>query len=332
VSEKGERCLLDQLGGEAGCRQLSAAFYARIAGDPGLRPLFPGKSMRCATEEFAAFLIQFLDGDEGQTQYRWWLSLRESHARFRISESQRLAWLGHMDATVDSLIVRQELRETLRRFFAMASLYVVGGPDGDFEPGEIARRWGRQLDLDRLIDHIAMGRDMEAIQLAAECSSRRTVFVGVLARMMEAGRDELVAFVLQSIEADPDVANGRFNGRPLLHFAAGSTCLPVVRQLLALGVDPDVMDGGGHTALYRAAGAEIVFALVEAGATVDHCGGVNKSTALHEAARHGRVAVAKALIEAGASLAARDKKGLTPLDRANNCRRRDVAALLIARG
>jgi hemoglobin len=73
--------LLEALGGEEGCRSLSAAFYARVAKDPVLRPFFPGKSLRCATEEFAAFLIQFLGGDEKQTQHRWWLSLRESHAR-----------------------------------------------------------------------------------------------------------------------------------------------------------------------------------------------------------------------------------------------------------
>src|SRR6476661_8266766 len=94
--------ILEALGGEAGCRRLSAAFYARVATDPVLKPLFPGKSLRCATEEFGAFLIQFLGGDEEQTQYRWWLSLHESHARFRISPAQRSAWLTHMRATLEA--------------------------------------------------------------------------------------------------------------------------------------------------------------------------------------------------------------------------------------
>ena len=60
---------LEALGREAGCRRLSAEFYARVGQDPVLRPLFPGKSLRCATEEFAAFLIQFLGGDEEQAQH-----------------------------------------------------------------------------------------------------------------------------------------------------------------------------------------------------------------------------------------------------------------------
>src|ERR1700736_1061820 len=93
---------LQALGGEAGCKRLSADFYARVGKDSVLRPLFPGKSLRCATEEFAAFLIQFLDGDEEQTQYRWWLSLRESHARFRIGPTERSAWFKHMGATLEA--------------------------------------------------------------------------------------------------------------------------------------------------------------------------------------------------------------------------------------
>ena len=70
---------LEALGGETGCERLSAAFYARVGTDPVLRPLFPGRNLRCAIEEFAAFLIQFLGGDEEQTQHRWWLSLRDNH-------------------------------------------------------------------------------------------------------------------------------------------------------------------------------------------------------------------------------------------------------------
>src|SRR5438874_10010612 len=93
---------LKELGGEAGCKRLSAEFYARVGKDAVLRPLFPGKSLRCATEEFAAFLIQCLHGDEEQTQSRWWLSLRESHARFHISPEQRSAWLKHMGATLEA--------------------------------------------------------------------------------------------------------------------------------------------------------------------------------------------------------------------------------------
>ena len=77
------------MGGTAGCRALSVAFYARVARDPVLRPLFPGKTFTCAIEEFAAFLVQFLGGPAADSQRRWWVSLRESHLRFKIGQRER---------------------------------------------------------------------------------------------------------------------------------------------------------------------------------------------------------------------------------------------------
>lgn len=331
----GEIKLLEQIGGETGCRRLAADFYSRVAFDEELKPLFPGKSLRCVTEEFAAFLIQFLDGDPDQTQYRWWLSLRESHARFEISEVQRRAWLKHMEAAIESVVASTELRVVFCNFVELASKYIVFGEDIPFDHDELSRRWEAQLALDRLCEDIAAGRDHDAIVLAAGFAGRSSVLVGVFAKMMEAGRETLIEFVLTQLASGNSLAASRFNGRSLLHFAAGHGCLSVVRLLLEFGVDPNLLDSGGHAPLYRAAGGgnseingEVVRALAGAGANVNHGGGVSRSTALHEAARWGNVCVARALLELGASRDVRDKKGLTPLDRAKNCRRNEVAALL----
>lgn len=329
------RSLLEAIGGESGCKRLALDFYARVATNHELKPLFPGKSLRCATEEFAAFLIQFLDGNVDQTQYRWWLSLRESHSRFRISDRQRLAWLGLMGDALDCQVEDAETRLNLKRFVNVASAYLVGNDPGEMEHQELNWRWAQQLALDQLIDLIANGSDTEAIALSQQFSSRPGVFVGILARMIETGREPLVQFALECIQRDHKLQDCRFNGRTLLHYASGSSCLPIVRSLLSAGVDPDILDSGGHTPLYRVAGSreneigdEIVTALVQAGAKVDHCGGVSRSTALHQAARFGDLQVAMALLNAGASKSARDKRGLTPLDRAVNCRRRNLVALL----
>ena len=132
--------LLQALGGEEGCRRLSAAFYARVGKDPVLRPFFPGKSLRCASEEFAAFLIQFLGGDEKQTQYRWWLSLRESHARFQIGPDARRAWLRHMEATLDAAPLDDATRNVLRHFFSLSSAYVIGRDTAEPDHEELTAR------------------------------------------------------------------------------------------------------------------------------------------------------------------------------------------------
>ncbi len=333
-----ENQLLQKLGGEAGCHRLAKEFYSRVATDLELKPLFPGKSMRCATEEFGAFLIQFLDGDENQTQYRWWLSLRESHARFKITQKQRAAWLKQMRATLNAFNLEGETRDALAQFFLVTSAYILGAESGEPQHEELSHRWKQQLALDQLISDITLERDSFAIAAAKAFASRRSVLVGILARMMEAGREELVEFVLQSIETDPELLRVKNNDRALLHCAASCGCVPVVQRLLAMGMDPNVLGGGNHTPLYRVAndcvvpsGADVVRELVKAGADVDHNGGVTRSTALHAAARYGHLETAVALLDLGASVSARDNKGLTPLDRAKNCRKFAVAAEIEAR-
>src|SRR3984885_3492191 len=150
--------LLEALGGEEGCKKLSAAFYARGGKDPVLRPFFPGKTLRCATEEFAAFLIQFLGGDEKQTQSRWWLSLRESHARFQIGPSARGAWLKHMEATLDAAPLDDATRNALRNFFSHSSAYVIGRDTAESGHEELAARWSEQRAVDGAEGAIEEGR------------------------------------------------------------------------------------------------------------------------------------------------------------------------------
>lgn len=329
---------LEALGGEDGCKRLSTAFYARVKTDPILQPLFPGKSLRCATEEFSAFLIQFLDGAEERTQYRWWLSLHESHARFHIGPAERAAWLKQMRATLDATALDDETRKALKQFFMHSSAYIVDKATVPLEDKELATRWNEQLVLERAIDAIRAGQDREALAIAPRFSSRPSVFVGLLARMMQSGRDSLIAFVIQAAEHDPSLVTHHFNGKTLLHFGAGAGCLAVVTLLLRLGANPNMQDRSGHTPLYCVAnecasnaGAEIVQMLVVAGADVNQQGGVTQATALHMAARRGHLEIAEALLDHGASLDVKDRKGETALQRAVNCRKHAVAQLLLER-
>lgn len=144
---------------------MSAAFYARVGKDLVFRPFFPGKSLKCAIEAFAAFLIQFLGGDEKQTQFRWWLSLCESHARFQIGPDARHAWLTQMEATLDATPLDEATRNVVRDFFSHSSAHVIGTDTG--EPGheELAARWSEQRALDRTIAAIAVGRDDETLEM-----------------------------------------------------------------------------------------------------------------------------------------------------------------------
>jgi truncated hemoglobin YjbI len=330
--------ILHALGGEAGCKRLSAEFYGRVGADAVLRPLFPGKSLRCAIEEFAAFLIQFLGGDEDQAQFRSHLSLRESHARFRIGAAERSAWLKHMQATLDAVPMEEDARNALRQFFFQSSAYIIGKEAATPLSGELEARWAEQRVLDECIAAIAGGQVEECLALAPRFASRPSVFVGLLARMVQSRGDALIRFVIDAVENDPSLMARRSAGRSLMHFASGAGCLGVVESLLRLGMDANTLDNGGHTPLYSVAngcgsdsGPAIVRALIHAGADVNASGGVTRTTPLHMAARRGFMGIAETLLDCGAAAGAIDIKGDTPLQRALNCRKKDVAGMLAER-
>jgi len=211
----------------------------------------------------------------------------------------------------------------------------TAGPDHP----ELARRWSEQQLLDTVIAAIAAGDDDEVLALSPRFASRPSVFLGLAARMLRSGRARLIRFVTDTVANDPSLAQRRFAGKTLLHFASGAGCLEVVVLLLRLGTDPEIQDSGGHTPLYAVAnecasgaGPEVVRALVGAGADVNACGGVTRATALHMAARRGHVEIARALLRCGAAVNSRDRRGDTPLQRAVNCRRTEISRLLVESG
>jgi len=337
------------LGGTVGCRKLSQAFYARVGRDPVLCPLFPGKSLRCATEEFAAFLVQFAGGPAEDTQYRWWVSLRESHLRFKIGARERDAWMNNMQAALEESGFSGPVHDALRDLFEQSSAYVVNvgeapapADDGcnDEIRREVRQRWDVQLALDRAVAAVRSGDSAEAIGLIeAAAPENPSVTVALLAAMLKSGDPALLEYACERVRSDPRLIGERFNGRTLLHIAAGAGVISMVQLLLRLGCDPNVIDSGGHTALYHLANecrsqesARVATALIQAHANINACDGVKRCTPLHMAARRGSVEVAAALLDAGAAIEAKDTSGDTPLRRAVNCGKGAVVELLIARG
>jgi hypothetical protein len=244
-----------------------------------------------------------------------------------------------MRATLDASRLDEATRNALRQFFEHSSGYVAGNETARPENEELAARWAGQRVLDDAAAAIAAGREPEAMALAPKFLSRPSVFVGLLARMVQSRRPAFIRFAVEAVERDATIAAQRFGGRTLLHYSSGAGCLEVVAVLLRRGADPDVQNAGGHTPLYCAAnecasevGPEIVQTLVSAGADVNACRGVTRATPLHMAARRGRVQIALALLDCGAAIDARDSKGCTPLQRAINCRKDAVVRLLLERG
>jgi hemoglobin len=119
-------------GGEATFSRLVERFYAGVAEDPVLRPLYPQdpEMFRAATEHLRLFLIQYWGGPGWYSEQRGHPRLRMRHAPFSIGRRERDAWMGHMRAAVHSLDLAPPVREAFLEYFETAATAMMnrGGP------------------------------------------------------------------------------------------------------------------------------------------------------------------------------------------------------------
>ncbi len=93
----------DAVGGEDTFRRLVDGFYAGVAEDPVLRPLYPDDDLGAASDRLRMFLIQYWGGPTTYSQQRGHPRLRMRHVPFEIGVVQRDAWLRRMRASLDSI-------------------------------------------------------------------------------------------------------------------------------------------------------------------------------------------------------------------------------------
>jgi len=115
-------------GGEPAFRLLVRRFYARVAGDPVLRRVYPDEDLSGATERLTLFLIQYWGGPSTYSEQRGHPRLRMRHQPFAIGRSERDAWLGHMTAAVESLDLAPAVSKALLDYFATASTAMINTP------------------------------------------------------------------------------------------------------------------------------------------------------------------------------------------------------------
>ena len=121
----------DAAGGEATFRTLVERFYAAVATDPILRPIYPDEDLADATERLTLFLMQYWGGPNTYSAQRGHPRLRMRHNPFAIGQRERDAWLRHMTAAVDSLDLQPNVRKALLDYFETASTAMInmGGVD-----------------------------------------------------------------------------------------------------------------------------------------------------------------------------------------------------------
>lgn len=118
----------EEMGGHATFEQLVSHFYALVAFDPILRPMYPDDDFKGAAERLLMFLEQYWGGPTTYGEKRGHPRLRMRHALFTIGEAERDAWLRNMKSAVDDLTISAELKDELWNYLQMAANAMVNQP------------------------------------------------------------------------------------------------------------------------------------------------------------------------------------------------------------
>jgi hemoglobin len=120
--------VFEAVGGAATFRTLVERFYALVATDPILRPIYPDPDLSNATERLTLFLIQYWGGPDTYSATRGHPRLRLRHQPFAIGQAERDAWLRHMTTAVESLDLSPDVRKELLDYFDTASTAMINRP------------------------------------------------------------------------------------------------------------------------------------------------------------------------------------------------------------
>jgi hemoglobin len=114
----------DVVGGEPFFVELVERFYAGVADDPVLRPLYPD-DLTDSKRWLAGFLVQYWGGSGAYSDERGHPRLRMRHAPFAIGVAERDAWFRHMIAALNSLVAERDIlpeaEQRMREYFSMSA-------------------------------------------------------------------------------------------------------------------------------------------------------------------------------------------------------------------
>ena len=99
----------DEIGGEEFFTELVSGFYARVATDPILRPMYPESDMKGAAWRLQKFLEQYWGGPSTYSEERGHPRLRMRHVGFHIDLAARDAWLSCMMAAMACFSAKGQL-------------------------------------------------------------------------------------------------------------------------------------------------------------------------------------------------------------------------------
>ncbi len=131
MMDRVQQSFFDAIGGADTFHAIVSRFYALVAQDEILRPLYPDDDLAGAEERLRMFLEQYWGGPRTYAKQRGHPRLRIRHGPFRIGPAQRDAWLRCMHAAVaeiDSETLDDEHRRELLDYLELAAHDLVNTP------------------------------------------------------------------------------------------------------------------------------------------------------------------------------------------------------------
>jgi len=114
--------LFSRVGGMPFFERLVDAFYAGVAADELLAPLYPEHpDFTGARHRLTLFLAQYGGGPTTYSDERGHPALRMRHMRFPVGPAERDRWLTHMAQAIEQVCDDPSIAEELLRYFVPAA-------------------------------------------------------------------------------------------------------------------------------------------------------------------------------------------------------------------
>lgn len=124
----------EAIGGTPAFTRLVAEFYARVADDDLLRPMYPEGDLGPAADRLRMFLEQYWGGPTTYSEQRGHPRLRLRHAPYPVDAAARDRWLSHMRPALDSLKLPPLAHAQLWDYLERAAHAMVNTPTGRPDP------------------------------------------------------------------------------------------------------------------------------------------------------------------------------------------------------
>lgn len=120
----------EAVGGEPYFTALVNRFYAAVADDELLRPIYP-RDLEGAEERLRLFLMQYWGGPSTYSDRRGHPRLRMRHNPYPVDIAARDAWLRAMVAAVEADPPEEPMRSAILEYFVRSADFMRNTPEVD---------------------------------------------------------------------------------------------------------------------------------------------------------------------------------------------------------